>query len=196
MGGLRVPAPTSSGSRRPWRSRTNPRSPVAACSRWRRRPRRTLPSVAGCCAAEQLSRSSRPESPAIEELVGDEVHYSRARCDPWPVAAAPGVPPSRDATAACDEAPGLTRCTRGRSSLCRLPSFALQEHQQATVPESHPRLGELAHALTERGQRVVDARVPQARAPELRGPHARRSLTWYRVIKLKLVRFSLSPQRV
>ena len=43
-----------------------------------------------------------------------------------------------------------------------LPAFAAQQDQQPAVPEPHARLGELAHPLAQRGQRIAHAGIALA----------------------------------
>jgi hypothetical protein len=52
--------------------------------------------------------------------------------------------------------------------LAEIPAFTAQQHQQATIPEPHAAVGQLAHALPQRGQRIPLALIPEARSVEAR----------------------------
>ena len=119
-------------------------------------------------SSKEIDHGQRPKPPAIGELVGDEIHT--------PDVVARRRRPSLLAMHRRHVAPG-TLSPKGQAFLgihaikalfADDPALALQQYPESAIPEPHPGLGELAHALPQGRQRILPASVVHGRA---RGSH-------------------------
>src|SRR5215468_1346626 len=115
---------------------------------------------------KQIDHRQRAEPSPIGELVGHKVHAPNLVArpgGPTPLAMDRGRMAPRSLPSEREPVLGIYAI---EAVLADVPAFPVHQHQQAPVSEPHARLGHLAQALPQHGQRIAPALVAQARPPE------------------------------